>query len=77
MNVSATTGDSGIERDLALLEGRLGTLVEHTRALRAANESLRRDLAAAQERNRELAERVAAAARELDGLLERLPTTTE
>ena len=43
-----------MDNDLALLEQKLATLIAHTRALRAANESLRRDLAAAQERNREM-----------------------
>ena len=76
MSTPATAvADSGIERELSLLEGKLATLVAHARELRAANETLRCDLAAADDRNRALNERVAAAARRLDALLERLPVT--
>ena len=49
------------------------SLLAHTRALRAANESLRRDLAAAHERNRELADRVQQAGARLDALIARMP----
>jgi hypothetical protein len=35
-----------MEADLDQLEQKLATLIAHTRALRAANEGLRRDLAA-------------------------------
>ena len=56
---------------------RLASLIAHTRALRAANESLRRDLAAANARNQALAERVAEAKRRLDALLARLPEPAE
>jgi hypothetical protein len=66
-----------IDHDLALLERKLATLVSHTRALRAANVTLRRDLAAAYERNRVLADRVAAATERLDALLARLPESAE
>jgi cell division protein ZapB len=69
--------DSVLDRDLAALEGRLATLVAHTRALRAANETLRRDLAAAYERNRTLADKVAAATERVDALLARLPEAAE
>jgi hypothetical protein len=69
--------DSAIERDLAVLERKLAMLVTHTRALRAANEALRRDLGAAYDKNRMLAERVAAAGERLDALLARLPEATE
>ena len=77
-----TTGTSNeqpapIDHDLALLERKLATLVSHTRALRAANVTLRRDLAAAYERNRVLADRVAAATERLDALLARLPESAE
>jgi len=34
-----------MDKDLAELERKLTTLLAHTRALRAANEALRRDLA--------------------------------
>jgi len=65
----------GLEHDLALLEQRQASLIAHTRALRAANQSLRAELAEAQSRNRKLAERTAEAARRLDALLARLPET--
>jgi regulator of replication initiation timing len=73
---SAAT-DSAIDRDLAALERKLVTLVTHTRALRAANETLRRELAAAYDKNRALAERVAVATERLDALLARLPEAAE
>jgi len=73
----ATATDSAIDRDLVALERKLATLITHTRALRAANESLRRDLAAAYDKNRALAERVAAATERVDALLARLPETAE
>jgi hypothetical protein len=66
-----------LDHDLALLERKLATLVSHTRALRAANVTLRRDLAAAYEKNRVLAERVAAATERVDALLARLPESAE
>jgi len=65
--------DPVIERDLLALEQKLTSLIAHTRALRAANESLRRDLAAANARNHALGERVAQAKERLDALLARLP----
>ncbi len=68
--------DWALERDLVALEGRLAMLVAHTRALRAANETLRHDLAAAYERNRALTEKVAAATERIDALLARLPEGT-
>ena len=66
--------DSAIDRDLAALERKLVTLVTHTRALRAANESLRRDLAAAVERNREMSVKVQQAGARLDALIARMPS---
>jgi len=62
-----------MDNDLALLEQKLATLIAHTRALRAANESLRRDLAAAQERNREMTIRAQQAGARLDALIARMP----
>jgi len=73
----ATATESAIERDLAALDGKLATLVTHTRALRAANEALRSDLAAAYDKNRALAARVAAATERVDALLARLPESAE
>ena len=62
-----------MDNDLALLEQKLATLIAHTRALRAANESLRRDLAAAQERHREMTIRAQQAGARLDALIARMP----
>jgi chromosome segregation ATPase len=59
--------------DLKQLEDKLATLMAHTRAMRAANESLRHDLAAAQERNRDLATRMHEAGTRLDALMTRIP----
>jgi chromosome segregation ATPase len=58
---------------LALLEQKLATLIAHTRALRAANESLRGELAAAQERHREMTVRAQQATARLDALIARMP----
>jgi hypothetical protein len=62
-----------MDNDLALLEQKLATLIAHTRALRAANESLRRDLAAATEHNREMTIKVQQAGARLDALIARMP----
>ncbi|MCC7328276.1 MAG: hypothetical protein IT521_15885 [Burkholderiales bacterium] len=62
-----------MEPDLSQLEQKLATLIAHTRALRAANESLRRDLAAATERNREMAIKTQQAGIRLDALIARIP----
>ena len=64
---------SPMDKDLAELERKLTTLLAHTRALRAANEALRRDVAAAHERNRDLAARVQQAGARLDALIARMP----
>lgn len=77
IQTSATATDSAVDRDLAELERKLAMLVTHTRALRAANETLRRDLAAAYEKNRALASRVAAAGERVDALLASLPDAAE
>ena len=62
-----------MDNDLSALEHRLATLLAHTRALRSANEALRNELSEAQQRNRELAQRVAQASARLDALLARIP----
>ena len=62
-----------MDKELAELERKLATLLAHTRALRAANEALRHDLAAAHERNRDLAARVQQAGARLDALIARMP----
>jgi regulator of replication initiation timing len=66
-----------LERDIAMLEQKLATLLAHTRALRVANEALRRELAAANARNQALAARVATARERLDALLARMPAAIE
>ena len=62
-----------MDNDLTSLEQRLSTLLAHTRALRAANETLRSELAQSQHRNREMALRVQQATMRLDALLARIP----
>jgi cell division protein ZapB len=63
-----------MENELALLEQKLGALIAHTRALRLANEDLRRKLAEAHAHERTLEERMRVAATRLDALLARMPT---
>jgi hypothetical protein len=62
-----------MEQELAALEQRLASLIVHARALRAANEELRRELATAQEQNRTLTRRMQAASTRLDAVLARMP----
>ena len=60
---------AAIDSELAALERKQASLIAHARALRAANEALRRDLAAANARNQALSARVAEARERLDALL--------
>ncbi len=69
--------DRDFEREVAALEQKLATLLAHTRALRMANGSLRREIAAANARNQALAMRVATARERLDALLMRIPAAIE
>jgi regulator of replication initiation timing len=62
-----------MENDLSQLEQKLATLLAHTRALRAANESLRRELSAAHVHNDEMTTRVQQAGARLDALIARMP----
>jgi len=62
-----------MDLELEALEQKLATLIAHTRALRAANEALRREVSLAQERNRDLSTRVQQATARLDALLARIP----
>lgn len=62
-----------MDADLSRLEEKLAMLIARTGELRAANESLRRELAAAQEQNRALSQRMEQATMRLDALLDRLP----
>jgi regulator of replication initiation timing len=63
-----------VDTDIAALEQKLASLLAHTRALRAANESLRRELAAAYEKHRQLALRMEQASARVDALLSRIPS---
>lgn len=62
-----------MDADLAALEERIETLIAYARELRSANQLLRNELLASQERNRDLAARVAQATERLDGLIARMP----
>lgn len=62
-----------MDADLAALEERLDTLIAYARELRAANELLRSELLASQERNRDLTARVTQASERLDALIARMP----
>jgi cell division protein FtsB len=70
---ATTPAEGAIEPELAALEQRLGLLIAHAKVLRATNDNLRRDLAAAEARNQALSERVAEAKRRIDALVARLP----
>ena len=60
--------------DLALLEQKVYALVALVEELREANAALARDVAAAEEQNRTLAQRMQAASARLDALIARLPS---
>ena len=62
-----------MESELSALEERISTLIAYAQELRAANELLRTELLASQDRNRELASRVAQASERLDALIARMP----
>jgi chromosome segregation ATPase len=62
-----------MDHELALLERKLSTLIAHTKALREANEELRRELTDAQEQNGALRQRMQAAGSRLDAVLARIP----
>jgi nitrogen-specific signal transduction histidine kinase len=62
-----------VDADLVALEERLETLIAYARELRAANELLRSELLASQERNRDLTARVTQATERLDALIARMP----
>ena len=63
-----------MEAELAALEERVGTLIVYARELQEANDILRRELLALQERNRELNARVAQATSRLDALIAKVET---
>jgi chromosome segregation ATPase len=62
-----------MDSQLAGLEQKLATLLADYHRVRAENESLKRELARAQEQYRALAARMAAATTRLDSLLQQLP----
>ena len=62
-----------MDSDLAILEQKLAVLLADYHRLRAENESLKRELARAQEQNRALSARIATATARLDSLLQQLP----
>ena len=77
LNTSAVEANGAIDSELAALEQRLNLLIAHAKVLRATNDNLKRDLAAAEARNQVLSERVAEAKRRLDALVARLPESAE
>ena len=62
-----------MDSELAGLEQKLAKLLADYHHVRAENESLKRELARAQERERALSARMAAAMNHLDSLLQQLP----
>lgn len=76
-NTSFPEANGVVDSELAALETRLNLLIAHAKVLRATNDNLRRDLAAAEARNQALSERVAEAKRRLDALVARLPESAE
>jgi regulator of replication initiation timing len=77
MQLTQTTPERDLEREIAALEQKLASLLAHTRALRVANDVLRRDLGAANARNKALAARLTTARERLDVLLARIPAAIE
>jgi hypothetical protein len=62
-----------MDAELVALEERIVALVAFTRELQDANDILRRELLALQERNRDLNGRVAQATARLDALIAKVP----
>jgi cell division protein ZapB len=62
-----------MDPELAGLEQKLALLLADYHRVRAENESLKRELARAQEQHKALAARMAAATTRLDSLLQQLP----
>lgn len=62
-----------MDAEIGQLEQKVATLIAHAREVGAANETLRRDLAAVQQRNRELLTRMHEAGARLDTLMARIP----
>ncbi|MDQ6620136.1 MAG: hypothetical protein M3Z31_10640 [Pseudomonadota bacterium] len=68
---------SRAQTELEQLETKLMSLIGHARALRAANEALRRDLESTQVRNRALSDRVVEARARIDALVAKLPEVAQ
>ena len=62
-----------MDADLGALEARVATLIAYARELQEANDILRRELLALQERNRDLNGRVAQATARLDAVIAKVP----
>jgi hypothetical protein len=62
-----------METELAALESRVEALIAFARELQDANDILRRELLALQERNRDLNGRVTQATARLDALIAKVP----
>jgi cell division protein ZapB len=62
-----------MDSELARLEQKLAVLLADYHRVRAENESVKRELARAQEQHRALAARMASATTRLDSLLQQLP----
>ena len=62
-----------MDAELAGLEHKVAALLAEYHRLRAENESLKRELARAQEQSHALSAKMAAALKRLDSLLQRLP----
>jgi hypothetical protein len=62
-----------MDAELVALEERIVALIAFTRELQDANDILRRELLALQERNRDLNGRVAQATARLDALIAKVP----
>ncbi len=77
MDSPHTASERELEREIAGLEQRLATLLAHTRALRVANSTLRRELAAASAQNQTLGARIATVRERVDALLTRIPAAVE
>jgi len=62
-----------MDAEIGQLEQKVATLIAHAREMGTVNEVLRRDLEAAQARNRELLTRMHEAGTRLDTLMARIP----
>ena len=68
---------SGVETELKTLEAKLGQFVELCQRLRADNQQLRQDLAAAVTESRRLEEKISAATTRIESLLSHFPAVEE